>query len=120
MRRSMPASIGNGLDAPQRHPTTFASMALRLAELCHAPSRHWQRYGSTYVPLWSSQSTSTGWTGGEPALNSFKRCSLVAMVSIKFFGQKSGQNWLDITFVDWRNTMFLLIFQRASEDWRKG
>jgi len=36
----------NGLEAAQRHPTTFASMVLWLSELCHAPSFHWQRYGN--------------------------------------------------------------------------
>src|SRR6185437_2264876 len=45
------------------------------------PLLHWQEYGSTYVPLWSSQRSSTGWSGGSPALNSFNRCSLVAVWS---------------------------------------
>jgi hypothetical protein len=36
-----------------RHPTTVASIAFVLPQLCQAPSRHSQGNGKVNVPQWS-------------------------------------------------------------------
>ena len=81
MEAVMPLAKRNNQYRTVRHPTTFASIGLVFSGAYHAPSRHSQRNGRRYVPLWSSHSNCSGRPGGGgPLLNSARRWSRVAIL----------------------------------------
>jgi len=57
-------------------------MEVLVSALFQPPSLHRHRNGMTYVPTWSSQRSSKGWSvGGTPSwLKALRRCCLVAIL----------------------------------------